>query len=159
MRDLRINTQTVFYAMYVGEKENADRAGRPTGKRMPVYSKPRMAKAFVSVPSGDIRSNPFGNFANYDKALITVEELKADEYSVFWIDTLPALKDDGSTDTPFDYKVEKKAVWGGQKSFALKKVTENIEITSYLAKLLSEGAISEEEYEEYLKMNEESDED
>lgn len=158
MRDLRINTRPIYYAMMVGEKESVDRRGLPNGQKTPIYTKPRMAEVMVSTPTGDKASYPFGDFADYDKVLTTAnEEFKADEYSVFWIDSFPVIQPDGTTSTPFDYKAKRIAVWGTQKSVAVSRVTDDVDMDAYLKKLLETGAITEEEYNE--RMSEETDED
>lgn len=160
MRDLEANLQPIFYAMYVGEKDVLDKKGRPTGKKAPIYTNPRPFRVFVSTPSGEKKENPFGGFADYDKVMSTANaDFKADEYSVYWIDTIPVLKEDGSTDTPFDYKTKRVAMWGGQKAYAISKIAENVDIFEYLKKLISNGSISQEEYDKYVAVNTEDGDD
>lgn len=151
MRDLQANLSTVYYAMYVGYMEGI-KDGKPTGQPVPQYTIPRKSAACISTPSGTTENTPFGAFSDYDKIMITAnEDFKADEHSVLWIDTMPVIRPDGSTDTPYDYTVEKVAEWGGQKAYAIKKRVNSIDDTEYLEQLLNSGAISQSEYELYIK--------
>lgn len=151
MRDLQANLSTVYYAMYVGYMEGI-KDGKPTGQPVPQYTIPRKSAACISTPSGTTENTPFGAFSGYDKIMITAnEDFKADEHSVLWIDTMPVIRPDGSTDTPYDYTVEKVAEWGGQKAYAIKKRVNSIDDTEYLEQLLNSGAISQSEYELYIK--------
>ncbi|KJJ65443.1 hypothetical protein CLFS41_57070 [Clostridium sp. FS41] len=79
------------------------------------------------------------------------EDFKADEHSVLWIDTMPVIRPDESTDTPYDYTVEKLAEWGGQKAYAIKKRVNSMDDSEYLKHLLNSEAISQSEYDLYKK--------
>ena len=46
-----------------------------------------------------------------------------DEYSVLWIDKLPQLNEDGTTDTPHDYIVQRVARGLNSISIAVRKVS------------------------------------
>jgi hypothetical protein len=46
-----------------------------------------------------------------------------DEYSVLWIDKLPQLNEDGTTDTPYDYIIQRVAKSLNSISIAVSKVT------------------------------------
>lgn len=151
MRDLQANLSTVYYAMYVGYMEGM-KDGRPTGQTAPQYTVPRQSAACISTPSGTTQNTPFGSFTDYDKIMITAnEDFKADEHSVLWIDAMPVIKPDGSTDTPHDYTVEKLAAWGGQKAYAIKKRVNSMDDAEYLKWLFDSGAISQSEYDSYIK--------
>lgn len=146
-----MNLSNVYYAMYVGYMEGI-KDGKPTGQPVPQYTIPRKSAACISTPSGTTENTPFGAFSDYDKIMITAnEDFKADEHSVLWIDTMPVIRPDGSTDTPYDYTVEKLAAWGGQKAYAIKKRVNNIDDTEYLEQLLNSRAISQSEYDLYIK--------
>ena len=45
-----------------------------------------------------------------------------DEHSILWVDTLPHLNEDGSTDTPYDYIVRRVARSLNGVSIAIGKV-------------------------------------
>ena len=151
MRDLQVNLSTVYYAMYVGYMEGI-KDGKPTGQPAPQFTIPRQSAACVSTPLGTTENTPFGAFTDYDKIMTTAnEDFKADEHSVLWIDAMPVIKPDGSTDTPYDYTVEKLAEWGGQKAYAIKKRVNSIDDSEYLKHLLNSEAISQSEYDFYIK--------
>lgn len=151
MRDLQVNLSNVYYAMYVGYMEGI-KDGKPTGQPAPQFTIPRQSAACVSTPSGTTENTPFGAFTDYDKIMTTAnEDFKADEHSILWIDSMPIIKQDGSTDTPYDYTVEKLAEWGGQKAYAIKKRVNSMDDSEYLKHLLNIEAISQSEYDLYIK--------
>ena len=45
-----------------------------------------------------------------------------DEYSILWVDSMPEVKEDGTTDTPHDYVVKKVARSLNSVSIAISKV-------------------------------------
>lgn len=150
MRDLTIDQSTIYYAMYVGKQEVTDADGYGTGQNAPKYTIPRKVKVCVSTPTGNAESNPFGYFTNYDKIITTAnKEFKADEYSVLWIDVVPVINTDGSTNTPFDYVVKRVAKGITDTAYAISKVANTVDDATYLKSLLDNGAITQEEYDKY----------
>lgn len=159
MRDLQVNLRPIYYAMYVGFMEGTVN-GFPSGQPVPQYTNPRPAMVCISTPTGENESTPFGSFTDYDKVMTTAnDDFKADEHSVLWVDDMPLIKADGSTDTPPDYEIKKYALWGGQKTYAIKKKAANMDDMEYLKKLLSNGSISQAEYDKYSAMMEGQNED
>lgn len=67
------------------------------------YSNPVRVLARVSPNSGNAEDSPFGKDIVYDKTISTVQKLPIDEYSKLFIDVVPILNEDGSTDTEPDY--------------------------------------------------------
>ena len=80
-----------------------DEDGNFTGESVPKYSNPVRVLARVSPNSGNAEDSPFGKEVVYDKTISTVKKLPIDEYSKLFIDVVPVLNEDGSTDTEPDY--------------------------------------------------------
>lgn len=151
MRDLVSNQSTIYYSMYAGKQSIRNSAGLKTGQSKQLYTNPKEAKICVSTPTGQNTDNPFGNFSDYDKVMTTTDKtFFADEYSVLWIDVVPTIEEDGSTETDYDYRVVKVAPWKNQIAYAIKKIPANIDDSDYLKNLLEIGAITQEEYDYYI---------
>lgn len=59
----------------------------------------------------------------YDKVIVMDDPRTViDEYSIMWIDKLPVMNRDGTTDTPHDYVVKKVARSLNSVSIAVAKV-------------------------------------
>jgi hypothetical protein len=57
-----------------------------------------------------MQTRQFGDSESYDKVIVLDDaNTPIDEYSILWVDTLPLLNGDGSTDTPHNYVVKKVA--------------------------------------------------
>ena len=83
--------------------DEVDEDGNLTGESVPKYSNPVRVLARVSPNSGNAEDSPFGKDVVYDKTISTVKKLPIDEYSKLFIDVVPVLNEDGSTDTEPDY--------------------------------------------------------
>ena len=103
------NKQPFYYALYAGTEDSYDEYGNISGNHA-TYGKPVMAMGNISPGRGSAVTMPFGVDDMYDK-VISVEDRDTliDEYTVLWVDTLPVLKEDGTTDTPWDYIVRRVA--------------------------------------------------
>ena len=64
----------------------------------------------------------FGVELNYDKVLVA-ESVAFDEHALLWIDTLPVIAQDGSTETPPDYVVRRIVQSLNSVQVAVAKVT------------------------------------
>ena len=72
---------------------------------------------------GETVAQQFGGDESYDKVIVTENlSLPIDEYSRLWVDTMPTLKQDGSTNTPHDYIVRKVAKSLNSVSYGITKV-------------------------------------
>ena len=123
MRCMTLNKRTLYYAKYIGEHEITDEYGHSTGEYSLTYGKPIKMSGNVSAAQGEIQSRQFGESESYDK-VIALENMNApiDEYSILWVDTLPHLNADGTTDTPHDYIVRRIAKSLNGVSIAIRKV-------------------------------------
>ena len=121
-----INMRTFYYAKYEGKSEIVDEYGNNTGEYEIIYSKPIKCKANISPAQGEIQSRQFGDSESYDK-VIALGNVKVpiDEHSILWVDSLPIINDDGTTDTPYDYTVKKVAISLNSMSIAISKVDVN----------------------------------
>ena len=115
-----------YYATYEDKKELTDEYGNKTGEYEIIYSCPINYKGNISAAQGEMQSRQFGDSESYDK-VITLGNVNVpiNEYSILWVDELPTINDDGTTDTPHDYIVKKVARSLNNVSIAIKKVDVN----------------------------------
>ena len=123
MRTLRRNRRPFYYALYGVEVLLVDSDGYKTGEKSISYSNPVLCRANIGTASGETTAQQFGGDESYDKIIVTENlNLPIDEYSHLWVDTMPTLKQDGSTDTPHDYIVRKVAKSLNSVSYGITKV-------------------------------------
>ena len=123
MRCMTRNKSTFYYALYIGETEITDEYGNLTGEYNLAYGKPIKMSGNVSAARGEIQSRQFGESESYDKVIVLDDRnAPINEYSILWVDTLPHLNEDGSTDTPHDYVVRNVARSLNGVSIAISKV-------------------------------------
>lgn len=124
MRCLARNKTTFFYALHDGQTELKDEYGNVTGQYSVSHANPIQMCGNVSAAQGEIQSRQFGESETYDKVIVLDNpNVPIDEYSILWVDALPHLNEDGSTDTPHDYIVKKVARSLNSVSIAISKVT------------------------------------
>ena len=123
MRCMARNKSKFYYASYIGETEITDENGNSTGEYKLNYSDPVEMHGNVSAAQGEMQSRQFGESESYDKVIVLDDRnTPIDEYSILWVDALPHLNEDGSTDTPHDYIVRKVAQSLNSVSIAVSKV-------------------------------------
>lgn len=131
MRCLERNKSPFFYALYMGREAVQDECGNVTGEYRVVYGKPRECRANISAAQGESLAQQFGYALEYDKVIVMDKDFPPiDEYSVLWVDTMPALDCDGELAadekgkliTPHDYIVRKVARSLNYVAFAISKV-------------------------------------
>ena len=123
MRCMIRNKTTFYYASYTDQTEMIDEYGNATGQYDVAYGNPIKMLGNVSAAQGEIQSRQFGESESYDKVIVLDEkDAPIDEHSILWVDTLPHLNEDGSTDTPYDYIVKKVARSLNGVSIAISKV-------------------------------------
>ena len=126
MRGMVRNKSKFYYASYIGETEIIDEYGNRTGEYKISYSNPIIYLANISPAQGQIQDRQFGTSESYDKVIVLDDRnVSIDEHSIMWVDTLPLLNEDGTTDTPHDYCVKKVARSINGVSIAIKKVDVN----------------------------------
>ena len=123
MRCMARNKSKFYHASYIGEIEITDDYGNLTGEYKLAYENPIKMFANVSAAQGETQSRQFGESESYDKVIVLDDRnAPIDEYSILWVDTLPHLNEDGTTDTPHDYVVKKVARGLNGVSIAISKV-------------------------------------
>ena len=123
MRTLLRNKSKFYYASYKDQTEIIDEYGNATGEYEVSYSNPIACLGNISAAQGEMQSRQFGESESYDKVIV-LDDINApiDEHSILWVDTLPKLNGDGTTDTPYDYVVKKVAKSLNGVSIAIRKV-------------------------------------
>ena len=123
MRCMIRNKTRFYYASYMGETEITDEHGNVTGEYEVSYSEPIESFGNISAAQGEMQNRQFGESERYDKVIVLDDRnAPIDEYSILWVDTLPHLNEDGSTDTPHDYMVRRVARGLNGVSIAIGKV-------------------------------------
>ena len=123
MRCMVRNKVRFYYASYIGETEITDEYGNVTGEYRVSYSKPTESFGNISAAQGEMQNRQFGESERYDKVIVLDDRnAPIDEHSILWVDTLPHLNEDGSTDTPYDYMVRRVARGLNGVSIAIGKV-------------------------------------
>lgn len=116
MRTLSRNQSWVYYALNEGEQMVKDQDGYFTGEHRVIYSKPKALNIHVSASKGKYVQDLFGQFANYDKVMVTNNlELPIEESTVFWIDDL-------DPESPHDYEITRISKSINVMAIAVKKV-------------------------------------
>ena len=126
MRCMVRNKSRFYYASHIGETEIIDEYGNATGEYEISYGNPIESFGNVSAAQGEMESRQFGESESYDKVIV-LDDINApiDEHSILWVDTLPHLNEDGTTNTPHDYTVKKVARSLNGVSIAIRKVSVN----------------------------------
>lgn len=123
MRCMNRNKQKFFFALYEGKSPVEDEYGNATGEYDVLHGNPIEYAANISAAKGETSTRQFGESESYDKVIVMDNDAPSiDEYTVLWVDTLPVLNDDGTTDTPHDYIVKKVARGLNSVSIAISKV-------------------------------------
>ena len=123
MRCMARNKSKFYYASYIGETEIIDEYGNATGEYEVSYGNPVKVLGNVSAAQGEMQSRQFGESESYDKVIVLDDRnAPIDEHSLLWVDTLPRLNNDGSTETPHDYIVKRIARSLNGVSIAIGKV-------------------------------------
>ena len=126
MRTLLRNKTKFYYASHIGETEILDEYGNHTGEYTISHCDPIECFGNVSPAKGEKQTEQFGESESYDKVIVLDDRnAPIDEHSILWVDTLPSLNEDGSTDTPHDYEVKAVARSLNGMSIAIHKVNVN----------------------------------
>lgn len=124
MRTLTRNKTQVYYANYLAKNPLKDEYGNLTGEYDVIYSNPVLIMANVSAARGESTTRQFGDEIRYDRIIVLEDPtLLIDETSILWIDTLPEITEDGTTETPHDYIVKQIAPSINSLSVAVSKVS------------------------------------
>ena len=123
MRTLVRNKVRIFYANYRDKIPLKDEYGNLTGEYKISYHNPIAVMANVSAARGEATTRQFGDDEGYDRVIVLDDpKFPIAATSILWIDTLPVIAEDGSTDTPHDYIVKQVATSLNSVSIAVSKV-------------------------------------
>lgn len=123
MRTLVRNKIRIYYANYRDKIPLKDEYGNKTGEYDIIYDNPVEIKANVSAARGEATTRQFGEDENYDRVIVLDDpKFPISVTSILWIDTLPEIAEDGSTETPHDYIVKQVATSLNSVSIAVSKV-------------------------------------
>ena len=116
MRGMVRNKRSFYYALYQGVTDVVDSNGYKTGEKTVSYATPVEVEANISRATGVAFTEQFGTEADYDKVIVTFDELPIDEHSVLYIDVTPG------TGVEPDYIVKRVSKSLNSTSYAVKKV-------------------------------------
>lgn len=123
MRALHRNKIRIFYANYRDKEPLKDEYGNLTGEYKVLYTNPIAVCANVSAARGEATTRQFGDEERYDRVIVLDDpKFPIAATSLLWIDTLPEIAEDGSTETPHDYIVKQVATSLNSVSIAVSKV-------------------------------------
>ena len=123
MRCLHRNKVRIFYANYVSRDPIKDEYGNLTGEYKIQYGGPQEAAGNVSAARGEVTTRQFGDDESYDRVIVMDDpNVPIKKSSILWIETMPVIKSDGTTDTPHDYIVKQVAPSLNSVSIAVSKV-------------------------------------
>ena len=124
MRTLARNKIRIYYANYHNKIPIRDEYGNLTGEYQITYENPVAVMANVSAARGESTTRQFGEDVSYDRIIVLDNpSFPIAETSILWIDTLPEIAEDGTTNTPHDYIVKQVAPSLNSVSIAVSKVT------------------------------------
>lgn len=107
MRTIIRNRQDFYYSSLTDSGMAFDADGNYTEVSY-TYANPVKKSGVITVANGEAETQLYGANEQYDKIItLNAGENYLAVGSVLWVDTLPVIKEDGSTDTPFDYTVRK----------------------------------------------------
>jgi hypothetical protein len=123
MRTLTRNKIRIYYANYRDKKPLTDEYGNLSGEYEVTYGNPVAVVANVSAARGESTTRQFGEDVSYDRIIVLDDPaFHIAETSILWIDTLPEITEDGTTETPHDYIVKQVAPSLNSVSIAVSKV-------------------------------------
>lgn len=122
MRTMTRNRRTFYYASLTGVAMGTDTDGNFTEEKC-TYSNPTEKQGVITAANGEATTQLFGANERYDKVItLNLGENYLAIGSVLWVDTMPALDNQGKTTTPYDYIVVKVAESLNFVNVAIRKV-------------------------------------
>ena len=123
MRTLHRNKIRIFYANYRDKIPIRDEYGNLSGEYDILYTNPIEVCANISAARGEATTRQFGDDESYDRVIVLDDpRFPISVTSILWIDTLPEITEDGTTETPHDYIVKQVATSLNSVSIAVSKV-------------------------------------
>lgn len=116
MRELEINKQTIYYALFTGYTDAVDSNGYKTGEKVKTYSDPTPLRINVSSARGNANREVFGIDCTYSKTMTTADlNCPIQEDTILWIGETP--------DKPYNFYVVRKAASLHDIVYAIREVT------------------------------------
>lgn len=120
MRTLERNKSPFWYLLYDRKEPVKDEYGNETGEEQVFYKDAVSMKANISAATGSAQVEQFGNFAGYDKVIVTDDvSCPIDENTVLFIDKEPEYADGKPL---YDHIVRRVAKSLNSISYAVSKV-------------------------------------
>lgn len=120
MKLLEKNKSTFWYLLYEKKEPILDEWGNETGEEQVIYKDAVSMKANISAATGSAQIEQFGNFAGYDKVIVTDDKTcPIDENTVLFIDKEPEYEGEKPL---YDYIVKRVAKSPNYISYAVSKV-------------------------------------
>lgn len=120
------NMRKFYFARVIGTEDNVDDYGNIIGTTV-VYSNPQLCWGNISGGRGSGDTELFGIDVSYDKTISPFPHNDIPYGSVFWIETMPTIKADGSTDTPWDYVLSASSQTNNNAVIAIKRVNVSVD--------------------------------
>ena len=116
MRELEINKQTIYYALFTGYTDAVDSNGYKTGEKVKTYSDPTPLRINVSPARGNADREIFGIDLSYTRTMTTDKlDCPIDEDTILWVGR--------DTSEPHNYIVVRKAQSLNDIVYAIREVT------------------------------------
>ena len=120
MKLLEKNKSAFWYLLYDHKEPITDEWGNELGEDRIFYKAAVSARANISAATGSAQIEQFGNFAGYDKVIVTDDtRCPIDENTVLFIDKEPEYKDGKPL---YDYIVKRVAKSPNYISYAVSRV-------------------------------------
>lgn len=133
MRFLSRNKTRCYYANPVSVSEILNPDDQITGEYSVQYARPVSVMVNVSAAKGETSTRQFGEDEAYDRTIVSDKNLPITEYTVWWIDRMPVLDENGEhvldangyMVSPWDYITRKAARSLNSLTAAVSKVIVN----------------------------------
>ena len=123
MRCMWRNRVRFFYANHIDKEPVIDEYGNLTGEYKVQYSNPKESGGSISATKGEVATRQFGDDESYDRVIVMDDpKVPIEKSSILWIENMPVIYADGTTDTPHDYIVKQVARSLNSVSIAISKV-------------------------------------
>lgn len=121
MRELEINKQLIYYALFKGYTDAVDSNGYKTGEKTKSYDTPVPLRINVSPARNNASREAFGIETPYDRTMTTGDmTCPITEDTILWIGKAPVVN---GVATPHNYYVQRVSKSLNDIVYAIKEVT------------------------------------
>lgn len=114
------NTQTIYYAQYVGKQPILDSDGYETGEYTVGYEIPVLLNANVVDKTSRVAKEFFGEQLDYNSVILVDRDCPIKEDTAIWIDTDSPIED---SSVEYNYQVKDINKSINYKAIAVKRIT------------------------------------